>query len=228
MSPIRTPSSTEIANPISFATGAANLANRLWQHCGTEISPDRDTTPSRREAAGLCASLPTPTPGTAAKVAENRSLSWGGGQIRRETDCLLEERVSCELVSGNPNFTPKKSFGEISGYQGGISGSIGAPRDALSGCEIKRLRIFAPYTRACTRVRPTKERGRRTLVGRTLTKPYLKGLLTDLNASACFGQKEGSTTTLLKGETRPVEPSSAQLSSPSLTKQDNTWLGLFI
>src|SRR5215471_12523749 len=44
----------------------------------------------RREVAGLCASLPTLPPRTAAKMAENRGLSWDGGQIRRETDCLLE------------------------------------------------------------------------------------------------------------------------------------------
>ena len=56
----------------------------------------------RREVAGLCASLPTLPPRTAAKMAENRGLSWDGGQIRRETDCLLEEAVTSEPVSGIP------------------------------------------------------------------------------------------------------------------------------
>jgi len=55
-----------------------------------------------------------------------------------------------------PILLQRRSFGEISGYQSGVSGSIGAPRDALSGSEIKGLRIFAPYTRACTRVWPPK------------------------------------------------------------------------
>ena len=34
-------------------------------------------------------------------VAENRGLSWDGGQIRRETDCLLEG-TGFELVWGFP------------------------------------------------------------------------------------------------------------------------------
>src|SRR6516162_1105939 len=141
-----------------------------------------------------------------------RSGSPGKARTRILTDSLVEERVSCELVSGNPNFAPKKSFGGIPGYQRGVSGSIGAHRAALSGSEIKHLRIFAPHTRACTRVRPTKERGLRTLVGRTLTKPYQKGRLTDRNASACFGQKEGRKyDNFAEGETRPAEPSSAQI-----------------
>src|SRR5262249_42890390 len=90
LEPIRTPSPTEIANPISFAADAANLANRLRQHCGTGISPDGDTTRPRRDVAGLWASLPTLPPHTAATMAENLRLSWDGGEIRRETDCLLE------------------------------------------------------------------------------------------------------------------------------------------
>ena len=81
---------TEIANPTSFAAGAANLANRVRQRCGTGISSDRDTTPPRRDVAGLCASLPALPPRTTAKMAENPRLSWDGGEIRRETDCLLE------------------------------------------------------------------------------------------------------------------------------------------
>ena len=87
---MRTPSPSAIANPISFAAGAANLANRLRQHCGTGISSDRDTTPPRRDVAGLCASLPTLPPRTAATMAENPRLSGDGGETRRETDCLLE------------------------------------------------------------------------------------------------------------------------------------------
>src|SRR5262249_11658648 len=90
LEPIRTPSPTEIANPTLFAAGAANLANRVRQHCGTVISTDRDITPPRRDVAGLCASLPTLPPRMAAEMAENPRLSWDRGEIRRETDCLLE------------------------------------------------------------------------------------------------------------------------------------------
>ena len=43
-----------------------------------------------RDVAGLCASLPTLPPRMAAKMAENPRPSWDGGEIRRETDCLLE------------------------------------------------------------------------------------------------------------------------------------------
>ena len=79
LEPIRRPSPTEIANPTSFAAGAANLANRVRQHCGTGISSDRDITPPRRDVAGLCASLPTLPPRTAAKMAENLGFSRAGG-----------------------------------------------------------------------------------------------------------------------------------------------------
>ena len=72
------------------------------------------------------------------------------------------------------------------------------PAEQLDELHARHARVHARMT--------TEERGRRTLVGRTLTKPYLKGRLTDRNASACLEQKEGSTTTLLKGETRPTEP----------------------
>src|SRR5262249_60139889 len=46
--------------------------------------------PPRRDVAGLCASLPTLSPRTAAKMAENPRLSLDRGHIRRETDCPLE------------------------------------------------------------------------------------------------------------------------------------------
>ena len=76
---------------------------------------------------------------------------------RSSHDSSLEERVSCELVSGNPNFnTPKKFFGGFRDIRAVFRARLGAHRVALSGSEIKGLRIFAPYTRARTRVRPPK------------------------------------------------------------------------
>jgi hypothetical protein len=69
------------------------------RHCGTEISPDRDITAPQRDVAGLCGSLPTVLPGLAAIPAQNPGFSRNQGEIRRETDCLLEGRVRCELVS---------------------------------------------------------------------------------------------------------------------------------
>jgi len=57
--------------------------------CDDQLNPP--ITPPRRDVAGLCASLPTLPPRIAAKTAENPRLSWDGGEIRRETDCLLEE-----------------------------------------------------------------------------------------------------------------------------------------
>ena len=56
--------------------------------CDDQLNPP--ITPPRRDVAGLCASLPTLPPRIAAKTAENPRLSWDGGEIRRETDCLLE------------------------------------------------------------------------------------------------------------------------------------------
>src|SRR6516165_4935343 len=71
--------------------------------CDDQLNPP--ITPPRRDVAGLCASLPTLPPRIAAKTAENPRLSWDGGEIRRETDCLLEgggfELVwgfSCQVV----------------------------------------------------------------------------------------------------------------------------------
>src|SRR5262249_62304668 len=52
--------------------------------------PTEPPPPPRRDVAGLCASLPTLPPRMAATMAENPRLSWDGGEIRRETDCLLE------------------------------------------------------------------------------------------------------------------------------------------
>src|SRR6516225_8067799 len=57
--------------------------------CDDQLNPP--ITPPRRDVAGLCASLPTLPPRIAAKTVENPRLSWDGGEIRRETDCLLEE-----------------------------------------------------------------------------------------------------------------------------------------
>ena len=69
---------------------------------------------------------------------------------RKFADSPLEERVSCELVSGNPNFTPKKSFGEISGYQSGVSGSIGAHRALYPAAKSNAYEFLHP-TRARVR-----------------------------------------------------------------------------
>src|SRR5262249_28717941 len=55
-----------------------------------EYRPTETPPPPRRDVAGLCASLPTLPPRMAATMAENPRLSWDGGEIRRETDCLLE------------------------------------------------------------------------------------------------------------------------------------------
>src|SRR5262249_35551854 len=89
LEPIRNPSPTEVANPISFAADAANLANRLRQHCGTGISPDRDTTPPQRVLPGfarLCRRCRPAWPqkwrktrvfpGTEAKPGERRTVCW--------------------------------------------------------------------------------------------------------------------------------------------------------
>jgi hypothetical protein len=70
--------------------GAPTGANRIGDNCGTEISPDRDTTVHQRDVAGPCASLPTVPLGLAPTLAENPGFSRNEGEIRRETDCLLE------------------------------------------------------------------------------------------------------------------------------------------
>jgi hypothetical protein len=79
--------------------GAPHRREPLRRHCGTEMSPDRDTTAPQRDVAGLCGSLPTVLPGLVATPAQNPSFSRNEGEIWRETDCLLEGRVTSELVS---------------------------------------------------------------------------------------------------------------------------------
>ena len=130
---------------------------------------------------------------------------------RKFADSPLEERVSCELVSGNPNFAPKKSFGGIPGYQRGVSGSIGAHRAALSGSEIKRLRIFAPYTRACTRVRPTKRARSSNPGGTNFDEARPEGSTYRPQRLGMFRTKGRKYDNFAEGETRPAEPSLAQI-----------------
>jgi hypothetical protein len=60
------------------------------RHCGTEISPDRDTTGSSARCCWTCASLPTAPSGILPTLAENPGFSRNQGEIRKETDCLLE------------------------------------------------------------------------------------------------------------------------------------------
>jgi hypothetical protein len=110
LDPIRTPSPTKIASPTSFA--AANLANRVRQHCGTGISPDRDTTGLGAMLLGfarLCRHYrPTSSPkwrktrvfpGTEAKSGGRRTVCW------REPDSNHRyrsyERVSRTLPNGD-------------------------------------------------------------------------------------------------------------------------------
>jgi len=140
-----------------------------------------------------------------------RSGSPGKARTRILTDSLVEERVSCELVSGNPNFAPKKSFGGIPGYQRGVSGSIGAHRAALSGSEIKRLRIFAPYTRACTRVRPTKRARSSNPGGTNFDEARPEGSTYRPQRLGMFRTKGRKYDNFAEGETRPAEPSLAQI-----------------
>jgi hypothetical protein len=81
------------------AAGAADIANSIRRHCGTGIPPGRDITLFGRDVAGLCASLSTLPPRITSKMAENPRLSWDGGEIRRETDSLLERNGFEILVS---------------------------------------------------------------------------------------------------------------------------------
>ena len=60
------------------------------RHCATEISPDRDTTGSSARCCWTCASLPTAPSGILPTLAENLAFSRNQGEIRKETDCLLE------------------------------------------------------------------------------------------------------------------------------------------
>src|SRR6516162_5703167 len=60
------------------------------RHCGTEISPDRDTTGSSARCCWTCASLPTAPSGILPTLAENPGFSRNQGEIRKETDSLLE------------------------------------------------------------------------------------------------------------------------------------------
>src|SRR5262249_5904570 len=106
--------------PTSLAAGAANIAIRIRQPCGTGIEPDRDTTAPPHDVAGLCASLPTLPRGMVPKLVQNPGFVTNEGKIRRETDCLLEGDGFELPVPWHKN----RGFPQHSGHGGGSTGLL--------------------------------------------------------------------------------------------------------
>jgi len=112
LEPIRTPSPTEIANPTSFAAGAANLANRTRSTAVLEYGLAETPTllgPTLLGFARLCRQLP---PGMVRIMAENPGfalertrnperdgLSAGGKWIRTSSSAPDRATISAADVA---------------------------------------------------------------------------------------------------------------------------------
>ena len=85
-----------------LAASAADIAKRTRSTAVLEYGPTETPTLLGPMLLGFARLCRQPPPGRVRTMAENPGFSSNGRETRRETDCLLEERVSCELVSEAP------------------------------------------------------------------------------------------------------------------------------